>query len=271
MSEYNSDGSIDYTNSYFGVQPNKSLAIMAGVVFAALAVIQAIQAIHYKTKYMAALVIGVLLEASGYGLRVSSIGSPFDLGLFATQQGLIVISPVLIAATQYVMVEKIMDFVGSSASPLRPSIIAKTFVTTDIISFLVQGSGSGVLVSSPSSYTTGSNILIGGLVLQVICYVVFLTVSAVFYYRAKSAAMRVGHAWKTLFAALMASCLLILVRSVFRVVEFSVGYDGPIVRNEAYMYVFDFALIVAAVLVLAVYHPGSFNLNAEKVSDSRLT
>ncbi|KAJ3385205.1 hypothetical protein HDU84_002401 [Entophlyctis sp. JEL0112] len=254
---YNSDGTYNYAYSLFHEEPSKPLAYMAAGAFAIIFVAHMIQAIRLRTIYMAALIVGVFFEAAGYGARISAINNPFSIATYAGQQGLIVISPVLIAASQYIMMEKIMQFVDEKASPVRPSLIAKIFVTSDVISFAVQGAGSGILVASSSSFTLGNNILIAGLVLQVVCYITFLTISTIFFSRVYSREF-IDAGWKKLYTALFISCALILIRSVFRVVEFAVGYDGPIATNENYMYGFDFALIVIGVVILNVYHPGNF-------------
>ncbi|KAJ3388200.1 hypothetical protein HDU84_000199 [Entophlyctis sp. JEL0112] len=254
----NSDGTFNYTASLFHEEPNKYFAYLAGGNFALLFIIHLIQAARLKTKYMAALIVGVLLEGAGYGVRILAINSPFDTKLFAMQQSLIVISPVLIAASQYIIMEKIICFVDTAASPVRPSLIAKIFVTTDVISFIVQGVGSGMLVASISTYSLGNNILIGGLVLQVLCYIAFISIGAVYFARTRTVPTDDGGTWRRAYKALLASCVFVLVRSVFRVIEFAAGCNGPIASNEKFMYAFDFALILNAVGILLVFHPGMY-------------
>ena len=49
---------------------------------------------------------------------------------------------------------------------------------------------------------------------------------------------------------------MVLIRSIFRIIEFEAGHNGPIATNEHYMYVFDFALLCVAWISLLVFHPG---------------
>ncbi|KAJ3350667.1 hypothetical protein HDU83_009490 [Entophlyctis luteolus] len=263
---YNSDGSYNYAYSLFHEEPSKNLAYLACGVFALLFIAHLVQAIRFRTSYMVPLILGVLFEAAGYGARIPAIDNPFNIGAYSGQSSLIIISPVLIAASQYVMMEKIMHFVDAAASPVRPSLIAKIFVTSDIISFLVQGSGSGILVSSPALYNMGNYILIGGLVIQVVFYTAFLLISYVFCSRVKGVASS-NSGWKKLYLALFTSCVLVLIRSIFRVIEFAAGFDGPIATNEKYMYTFDFALVTIAVVILNVYHPGVYLKTIQKDAD----
>ena len=73
---------------------------MAGSVYSFLFLAHCAFAIKTKSKLMISLTIGALLEAIGYFTRISSIAAPYSVPLFAEQQSLIVISPVLMAATQ---------------------------------------------------------------------------------------------------------------------------------------------------------------------------
>ena len=50
---------------------------------------------------------------------------------------------------------------------------------------------------------------------------------------------------------------LILIRSLFRVAEFVGGTDGPIMTHEAYIYVFDGVLMLGAMVIFNVVHPGA--------------
>lgn len=54
---------------------------------------------------------------------------------------------------------------------------------------------------------------------------------------------------------LYAASGLILVRSLFRVVEYVQGNNGYLLRNEVFLYVFDAVLMAACMLVFLFYHP----------------
>ena len=49
---------------------------------------------------------------------------------------------------------------------------------------------------------------------------------------------------------------LILVRSIVRVVEYIQGYSGYIMSHEAFLYVFDAAVMFVAVVSMNWIHPG---------------
>ncbi|KAJ3140451.1 hypothetical protein HK100_009503 [Physocladia obscura] len=251
---YLPDGSYNYSASLYGEEPSKTLALSAGGIFTLLFIFHIVQAVQFKTRYLIAAIISAFMEALGYGMRYKSIDDPFNVNGYAGQQGMIILAPVLLAASQYVVLEKIILQIGESASPIRASLIAKIFVACDVLSFAIQGAGSGILVSSVQHYTMGTNILIGGLIIQVISYASFLTTALVVYSRGKK--LNDEEEWRRMFQALFTGAILVMIRSVFRVIEFAMGYNGPIATNEKFMYVFDFGLVAGAMLLFNIFHPG---------------
>ena len=117
---------------------------------------------------------------------------------------------------------------------------------------------------SISAMNTGANIVIGGLVIQLLFFGFFVIVSAVFHWRVKRNSRDISHAreldkkWESIMWALYAACFLILVRSIFRVAEFVEGNNGFIMRREYLLYIFDACLMALAGVVLVITYPGSF-------------
>lgn len=115
----------------------------------------------------------------------------------------------------------------------------------------------------------GSNITIGGLVVQLLFFGFFVIVTTVFHFRisrqptSKSQSDRDhtrGDGWKqrnwfTILIGLYIVSFLILVRSVFRLVEYKEGYNGYTMTHEVFMYIFDGLLMLIAMAVMNVCHP----------------
>ena len=120
----------------------------------------------------------------------------------------------------------------------------------------------GGLQSSKSSQTvhTGQLIVLGGLILQVISFGLFVLVAIVFNFRMRKTptteALDPTIPWKNHLNALYASSVLIMVRSIFRIVEFVQGRTGYTQRHEWGLYLFDAALMLAALILFNVVHPG---------------
>lgn len=120
-----------------------------------------------------------------------------------------------------------------------------------------------------SARTTGSNVVIGGLFIQLLFFGFFVIVAAVFRARVdrhpttKSQTERdLTHSqgwrqrnWATVLLALYVVSALILIRSIFRLIEYKYGFDGYIMTHEVFGYVFDALLMFIAMVVMNVYHP----------------
>jgi len=120
-----------------------------------------------------------------------------------------------------------------------------------------------------SMHDVGSNVTIGGLIVQLLFFGFFVVVTSVFHFRisrhptSKSRAdldLTRGQGlkqrnWFTILIGLYLVSFLILVRSIFRLVEYIEGYGGYIMTHEVFMYIFDAVLMWAAMAVMNVYHP----------------
>jgi hypothetical protein len=66
--------------------------------------------------------------------------------------------------------------------------------------------------------------------------------------------------WESYLIILYAASALIMVRSIFRVVEFGQGNAGYIISHEAFLYVFDGLLMVGVLVSLIVRHPSGLKV-----------
>jgi hypothetical protein len=128
----------------------------------------------------------------------------------------------------------------------------------------------GSMVSKASSITLGKHVIVVGLFLQIIFFGVFLVTSVIFDRRLRRTPTPTSMAvsWQKYMRTLYISSVCILVRSVFRVVEFSGGSDGPLMRSEVYLYVFDAVLMLAVLVNLNIVHPG--DILGRKAQDSMM-
>jgi hypothetical protein len=129
----------------------------------------------------------------------------------------------VIAAFDYAVFGRILRACLPNESTLRlpPYLVTRTFVTCDVITFLIQCTGGGMLASSTTDQSKadlGSHILIIGLVLQVITFGFFTAASIRFVYKLKhQEALPIGVHYpekkrKALMRCLWASCFFIIVR-----------------------------------------------------------
>lgn len=116
-----------------------------------------------------------------------------------------------------------------------------------------------------SSLKTGEKVVIGGIFVQVFIFGIFLIVMSVFHMRIsrhptqQSIELSTVHPkrynWNTLLMVIYVSGGLIMFRSIFRAIEFIMGWDGPLLEKEVWIYLFDALLMAGAVGVFNWCHP----------------
>jgi hypothetical protein len=115
-----------------------------------------------KHRYMVCLLIAATISTAGYSIRTASINNRGNVSLYATSSSLIVVSPIFICATLYLLLARMIQ----TYLPVRhqtffkssPRRLGKLFICSDVISFMTQGAGSGIAASGNwqgSSKTAG--------------------------------------------------------------------------------------------------------------------
>ena len=142
---------------------------------------------------------------------------------------------------------------------IRRTWLTKIFVMGDVISFLVQAGGAGLLASgNADEIKIGKTIVVVGLFLQVAFFGLFVIAAAVFHSRIVKAPTQLSYErpCRKHMVGLYIVSILIFIRSIVRVVEYIQGYDGYIMRHEVFLYVFDGVVMFIAVVSMNWIHPG---------------
>lgn len=120
------------------------------------------------------------------------------------------------------------------------------------------------MAAGESLLKTGENIIIGGLFVQLTFFGFFVVVAGIFHRRmslvptarASDPAVR----WEQYLLTLYVTSALVLVRSIFRVIEYLNGNDGVLLRSEVYLYIFDALLMVVVLVWMNWFHPSELGL-----------
>lgn len=94
--------------------------------------------------------------------------------------------------------------------------------------------------------------------MQLIFFGVFLVVAVNFHIRVRrdpTPRSRIGIPWQKHLKVLYAAGLLIMIRSLFRAVEYLQGFDGYLLSHEVYLYIFDAVLMVITMALFNFVHP----------------
>jgi hypothetical protein len=188
---------------------------------------------------------------AGYVFRYISAQSPAELKPYIAQSLFIILPPSLYAATIYMIYGRFVLFVNAAeASVIRPTRVTKIFVCGDVLAFLLQAGGGGMMAQS-SMADMGQKIMLLGLFVQLLFFGFFLIISLIFWKRMRSSTKAFSvpqygkHTWEALLKLLLVVAVIIILRCVFRIIEFGQGHGGYLASHEVYMYVFDAAPMFA--------------------------
>lgn len=133
----------------------------------------------------------------------------------------------------------------------------QTYLKVCLANNCVLGGGyqaSGTLEALDS----GAKVIIGGLFVQLICFGVFIVIAIAFDRSIRKSPTGLSNSeipWKKHMMALYVGSMLIMVRSVFRAVEYLQGFDGYLLSHEVYLYIFDAVLMFLVMVLFNWIHP----------------
>ncbi|KAF3059584.1 Protein RTA1 [Daldinia childiae] len=254
--------------AFYRYEPSATAAAIFSVLFGITLAIHVAQLYITRTWYLLALVIGCICEFIGYISRIKSgLEDPgcWSLSPYIIQSCLILIAPTLMAASIYMILGRIVELTnGESYIPIRRRWLTKVFVGGDVISLFFQSSGGGLMVIGGTASNIGKYLIIIGLFVQLGFFGAFVVFAGMFHRRMSNAPTAQASApevrWKHYLVTLYVTGVMIWVRSLFRVIEYLQGTDGTLVRSEVYLYVFDAALILIAMLWMNWYHPSEIGI-----------
>ena len=131
----------------YNYKPSLPAAVIFVVLFLIATLLHVFLAYKHKTKFLAAFIIGGLMEAIGYATRaVNAHQSPnYSTMPYALQSLFILLAPSLFAASIYMILGRIIRLThGDSRSIIGPSRLTKIFVLGDVLSFLIQSGGKNI-------------------------------------------------------------------------------------------------------------------------------
>ncbi|KAJ6120884.1 hypothetical protein N7523_005164 [Penicillium sp. IBT 18751x] len=258
-------------DNLYGYKPSIAAGVIFIILFALTTAYHILQLTKAKCWYFIPFVIGGIFQIIGYICKCLGHDNLASVTIYALQSVLILLAPPLYAASVYMVLGRLVTYLQAENSSLVPvKWMTKLFVAGDIFSFMLQSAGGGLMAGSSSSMrTTGSNVVIGGLVVQLLFFGFFVVVAAVFHLRitkypttksTNERQMTRGQGWQqrswvTVLMALYVVSALILIRSIFRLIEYKYGFDGYLMTHEVFGYIFDALLMFVAMVVMNVYHP----------------
>ncbi|GJC82799.1 sphingoid long-chain base transporter RSB1 [Colletotrichum liriopes] len=225
-----------------------------------------------------AMGLGVITEIIGYIGRIMSWGNQWEEVGFMIQVCALTIGPAFLAAGIYLCIRQIVTAVGPDNSRIPPAWYTRIFIPCDLTSLILQAVGGALAsIANHRGEPThiGDKIMIAGLAFQVLTMLLFMLVAADFalrtHLRTRHAhlpnlsvaldnhpamvRLRASRRFKAFLSALALATVCVFVRCVFRVVELSGGWTGPLMGRQDLFVGFEGVMIAAAVLALNLSHP----------------
>ncbi|KAG5660911.1 hypothetical protein KAF25_002554, partial [Fusarium avenaceum] len=245
--------------------PSLAAAILFAVLFGLSGLVHAYQLAKGRTWYLLAFFIGVLFEVIGHAARAynATEDNPNWSDIpFIMQTLLLLLAPALFAASIYMILGRLIRALDAEhLSLIRTRWLTKIFVLGDILSFVVQGIGGGIMAGADNKdkVNLGQNAILVGLGIQILFFVGFIIVISIFHYRIRNQPTRISQEttlpWDQYILVLYFVSVLIMIRSIFRVAEFAAGQESVLQTSEAFLYCFDTALMFLCSCVFNLRHP----------------
>ncbi|KAJ5167208.1 uncharacterized protein N7482_005989 [Penicillium canariense] len=239
-------------DNLYGYIPSLAAGIIFIILFAGTTFFHVFQLTRERCWYFIPFVVGGFFQIVGYICRVVARNDLTSVTVYALQSVLILLAPPLYAASVYMVLGRTVTYLrAGNLSLIRVRWMTKIFVSGDVFSFLLQSAGGGLMAAGTAFFGF------------------FVIVAAIFHVRInehptpKSRHERAETSvqgwrqrnWVTVLLALYVVSALILIRCIFRLVEYKDGFDGYIMTHEAFGYIFDALLMFIAMVVMNVYHP----------------
>ncbi|KAF8496771.1 RTA1-domain-containing protein [Russula emetica] len=258
--------------------PTEWICITFLVLFGVSTTIHAVQAIRSRLWWLfpSAVFCG-LLELGGWGARLWSSYNPFAEAPFIIQAVNLVTAPTPLVAANFILLGRLIQRLGPQYSRLTPRRYTIIFVSCDMISLNVQGVGGGIASGSEKSGTDkqanlGAHISLGGTIFQLVSIIAYCALAAEFLYRYKydrpvrQSAPMPGEFFRgtmdkrlhRMLQAMITMTIFIVIRTIYRVVEFVNGWDGRVISTQWVFNVFDGTMIVLAMYTLNIFHPSIY-------------
>ncbi len=248
--------------------PNYGANMFFAVFFALFIIPHIGLGIWFRTwGFMVGMVIGLILEVLGYVSRVQLHDNPFANNPFLLYLIAVTIAPVFLTAAIYLCLTRMMVLQGEHLARVKPRTIAIVFMTSDFLSLVLQSIGGAMAdtADNPADSQTGINVMIAGLFLQAISIAAFIGVFMDFWWKCRKGQLdmspdkqriRQTGIYKIFSWSLLLAALVVLIRSIFRVIELWQGFEGELWNNETDFLILDGLMIAIAIICLTAMHPG---------------
>ncbi|KAG0275657.1 hypothetical protein BGZ95_008526 [Linnemannia exigua] len=265
-------------------KPSLAGNIAFGLIYAILGCIFSLIVHRHKNKWAICLPVGAIACSIGFFCRLAIDPKDLMVPLFVVQNILIIATPSAFLAFNYMLYGRLITALdpqfGANNSQARmeksryslipPRIVGRAFIWSDVTTFLLQvaaGSMIGNAGDNRSLIDIGDKLFLIGVCAQGISYSLFSVLLTIALMRLvgerrktkinlpEKGWMGFDRSTVTIFGAIYFSSFFIIVRSIYRIVEFVQGHDGYLISEEVYLFVLDAVPLIFAIGIWAIFWP----------------
>ncbi|KAL4920930.1 RTA1 like protein-domain-containing protein [Aspergillus aurantiobrunneus] len=276
--------------SYYHYSPSLGAASAFAALYSLTFIGTAVQWLRFRPLVWLVMLIAAAMEAVGYISRTISTQDTSARTVYVLQFALLILAPVLMAGALYVLFGRIIFLVVPKEQRtfkicwVPPRWVTPIFVGFDIAALMLQligavmiTSGNGTSQEDINTFNRGRDLALVGVVVQIVAFGIF-TIAAIRFNFTSKAFVKAGNEplqaqnefsmvvqdkprksdWQYLLRAVNFSTAMILIRSVFRLFEFTEGQTGYINTHEWPFYVFDAVPIFPCVALFVWWHSSNY-------------
>ncbi|OJD15786.1 hypothetical protein AJ78_04004 [Emergomyces pasteurianus Ep9510] len=205
--------------------------------------------------------MAALWETAGFAFRIVSARQIHGLWHFIPQQLFIILAPVWLNAYVFMVMGRMIYFYipEKKVFGISAQRITVIFVLLDVFSMLVQSSSASLMSSDdPKLAKMGVNVYMGGIGLQELFIILFFGLAGRFQYlMTRLEVFQPQHLpWRRLLYSLYAALILITIRIIYRLIEFSSGLEKGLATSETAFYCLEAVPMIFGIALFHVVHPG---------------
>ncbi|OCF59801.1 hypothetical protein L486_02474 [Kwoniella mangroviensis CBS 10435] len=200
---------------------------------------------HENQKYMLTLCIGTTTMAIGFGIRIAMTSEPDRLGPYIGTTLFTLFSPCTFLAHDYIILPRLAKWLDAEDELfMRASKVTKIFIWSDVFTFWLQGAGGGLSAAQ----------------MELMQKMVYTRRSPKWTNTPQNSQGYVVHLrrledWRMILYPVSWSGIGIMIRCIFRVIEYAQGFEGTLRTTEWVFYVFDALPLFLAIAVWVFVWP----------------
>ncbi|KAI6130982.1 RTA1 like protein-domain-containing protein [Pisolithus croceorrhizus] len=229
----------------YDYDPNWVVAAVAGSLYLLCSVCLFARAISNRAWWALSLPLGSMNMAMGFLIRIL----------------LILLSPAAFLAFNYLVYGQFATTcLDPSYSRIPPRKAATWFIISNLVSSLIQTVGGGLQTSkSVSTDKLGVTMVLVGLAIQTVPFALFILLCLRVYKRIRAGEISLSsETWGPIVLALLFSSALIMLRCIYRIVEYAQGSGGYLMTHELWLYLLDALPLFIGVIVYIPFWPSKY-------------